>query len=139
MSGDGGAGPRLGVDPGKLKSASPSELLVRLAFGFGISLVAGLVTLRFGPRAGGLFLAFPAILPASLTLIEDKEGRRAARHDASGAVLGSAGMIAFAAGAYFALRALPGVLALWVALLAWGAVSLVLYVVSRRLLPEPGP
>ncbi len=39
--------------------------------------------MRFGPRVGGLFLAFPAILPATLTLLEKKEGKTKACADAA--------------------------------------------------------
>ena len=56
----------------------------------------GWTTLIFGPRAGGLFLAFPAILAASVTLIEKKERNRAGVHDIKGAVLGAVGLTAFA-------------------------------------------
>ena len=35
-----------------------------------MTVVAGLIAARFGPVIGGLFLAFPAIFPASATLIE---------------------------------------------------------------------
>ena len=59
---------------------------------------------------GGLFLAFPAIFPASATLIEKhvrrrkekagfsrvRRGREAAALDAAGAALGSLGLAAFA-------------------------------------------
>jgi len=62
------------------------------------------------PRVGGLFLAFPAIFPASATLIEKHEkqkkqrqgldgtvrGRMAASIDAAGAAIGSLGLAVFA-------------------------------------------
>ena len=35
-----------------------------------MTVAAGLIAARFGPVIGGLFLAFPAIFPASATLIE---------------------------------------------------------------------
>jgi hypothetical protein len=35
-----------------------------------MTVVAGLIAARFGPVVGGLFLAFPAIFPATATLIE---------------------------------------------------------------------
>src|SRR5205814_1013614 len=64
----------------------------------------------FGPAIGGLFLAFPAIFPASATLVEKHEiekkaqkalngqerGRDAAALDAAGAVMGSVGLVLFA-------------------------------------------
>jgi hypothetical protein len=77
--------------------------------GGAMTLVAGLIAARFGPVIGGLFLAFPAIFPASATLIEKhvrerKEkaglpggwrGKEAAALDAVGAALGSFGLAAF--------------------------------------------
>ena len=40
-------------------------------------MVSGGVSLALGPRVGGILLAFPAILAASLTLIEEQEAARA--------------------------------------------------------------
>jgi len=53
-------------DPVKLRKAKPRDLGIRFAFGAGIALAAGLVGLHFGHLAGGMFLAFPTVLPASL-------------------------------------------------------------------------
>jgi hypothetical protein len=86
----------LGLRLDKLRKVPPRDLAVRFAFGFGVSVAAGLVTLEAGNRVGGLFLAFPAILPASLTLIDKREGRQKAATDVSGAVLGAVGLISFA-------------------------------------------
>jgi hypothetical protein len=85
------------------------EYVVRFALGGAMTVIAGLIAARFGPVIGGLFLAFPAIFPASATLIEkhvrerkEKAGLRGARRgkdaaalDAAGAVLGSFGLAAF--------------------------------------------
>src|SRR6202451_4741583 len=74
-----------------------------------MTVVAGLIAARFGPVIGGLFLAFPAIFPASTPLMEkhvrerkEKAGLRGARRgkeaaalDAAGAALGSFGLAAF--------------------------------------------
>jgi Protein of unknown function (DUF3147) len=87
-----------------------SEYLVRFAFGGAITVIAGILAKYFGPVFGGLFLAFPAIFPASATLVAKHEtekkknagiattsrGRQAAALDAAGAALGSAGLAAFA-------------------------------------------
>jgi len=56
-----------------LKETKPHQYLVRFLFGGAATVLAGLVARRFGPAAGGLFLAFPAIFPASVTLIESHE------------------------------------------------------------------
>jgi hypothetical protein len=86
------------------------EYGVRCVFGGAITLITGLLAKRYGPVFGGLFLAFPAILPASATLVEKHErekkqaagtsrtirGRQAAALDARGAAMGSAGLMVFA-------------------------------------------
>jgi hypothetical protein len=82
--------------PQQLKRTKWGEYLVRFAFGGGVSVAAWMIGKAFGPRIGGLFLAFPAILPASLTLIKEHDGRGAAKDDALGAALGSLGLGAFA-------------------------------------------
>ncbi|HWO32650.1 MAG TPA: DUF3147 family protein, partial [Candidatus Acidoferrum sp.] len=45
------------------------EYAVRFLLGGAITVIAGLLAKRFGPMFGGLFLAFPAIFPASATLV----------------------------------------------------------------------
>src|SRR6201998_891044 len=49
------------------------EYAVRFFFGGTVTVVAGLVAKKYGPILGGLFLAFPAIFPASATLVEKHE------------------------------------------------------------------
>ena len=85
------------------------EFSHRFIFGGLITASAGAIAVKFGPAVGGLFLAFPAILPASLKLVEKHEkertstrgkhggrrGRQAAAADAAGAALGSVGMMVF--------------------------------------------
>ncbi|MER6005712.1 DUF3147 family protein [Nonomuraea angiospora] len=88
----------------------------------------GRAVLRWGPVAGGVFLAFPAILAATLTLIEEEEHRRdPAAQDARGAVLGATGMIAFAACVWALATWLPAPLVLAVATVAWAVVAGLLY------------
>jgi hypothetical protein len=86
------------------------EFAIRFLFGGAITVVAGLIAKRYGPVFGGLFLAFPAIFPASATLVETHEkrkkreagisgtmrGRFAAALDARGAALGTIGLALFA-------------------------------------------
>jgi hypothetical protein len=86
------------------------EYIVRFVFGGLITAAAGLIAHRWGPAIGGLFLAFPAIFPASATLVEKHEtqkkqraglqgvirGREAAALDAAGAALGCIGLAGFA-------------------------------------------
>jgi PncC family amidohydrolase len=118
------------LDLGKIRSVRPREYLIRFAFGALISAVAGAVTLAAGPLVGGLFLAFPAILPATLTLLEKKDGLAEAVADVRGAVIGSIGMIAFALVAMALLTRNPFV-GLVAALVAWAVVGIALYLVLR--------
>jgi Protein of unknown function (DUF3147) len=120
----------VGFDWSKLFKAKPTEIAMRFAFGAGIALIAGIAGARFGPKFGGLFLAFPAVLPASLTLIEKKEGTTKAWADASGGVLGAVGLAAFAFTALMVLRTNP-VIALLLAVVAWLLVAGGLYFLFR--------
>jgi PncC family amidohydrolase len=128
---------RTGFDLRKLKSISPREYLIRFAFGAMVSAVAATVTLLFGPRLGGVFLAFPAILPATLTLLEKKEGLPQAASDIRGATIGSVGMMGFAIVAAAFLVANAGI-ALAAALAGWMAVSFVIYIALRLLAVAAG-
>jgi hypothetical protein len=70
---------------------------VRFLFGGLVCVVAGLIASAFRPRTGGLLLAFPAVLPASLTLIARHTGSsRSAGADALGSTFGAVGLAAFA-------------------------------------------
>lgn len=87
------------------------EFLLRFVLGGFVTAGAGVLAKKLGPGFGGLFLAFPAILASSLTLVQKHErerkqqkglsgvtrGRHAAGADAAGASMGSIGLIAFAA------------------------------------------
>ena len=52
------------------------EYLIRFALGGAVTVLTGLISSRYGPSVGGLFLALPAIFCASATLIEKHEIRR---------------------------------------------------------------
>lgn len=104
-------------------------LLYRFGAGGLTSVLAGVLTLAFGDRVGGVFLAFPAILAASLTLIAREEDMTDAREDARGATAGGAALALFAAVAALTLGHLAGALALLSASAAWLVASLFGYVV----------
>jgi hypothetical protein len=84
--------------------------LIRLLLGGTITAATGLIANHYGPIIGGLFLAFPAIFPASATLVEKEErdekrragivhsnrGRLSAALDARGASMGAIALIGFA-------------------------------------------
>ncbi len=52
-----------------LKTTKPREYAIRFLFGGLVTAATGVVAKKFGPVVAGLFLAFPAIFPASATLI----------------------------------------------------------------------
>jgi hypothetical protein len=120
----------VGLDPGLLRDVGRRDIAVRFAFGAGTSVVAGLLTLAFGPRVGGTMLAFPAILAASLTLIEDEDGAADAREDARGALVGALGLGAFAAVAAVLLQDVSAVAAVALAGAAWAIVALAGYALA---------
>lgn len=105
------------------------EYVVRFAFGGAITAAAGLVARHFGPAVGGIFLAFPAILPASLTLVEQHDGRSEAIDDARGGIVGSLGLAAFALTVSSMTATYGGPLTLSAATLLWGAVSVTVWAV----------
>jgi uncharacterized membrane protein (GlpM family) len=117
-----------------LKRSKWWEFAIRFVFGGLVTVLAGLVGKAMGPSFGGLFLAFPSILPASLTLLASHRGRDQARADARGASVGSLGMLAFAAMVVFTARRFAPALVLSVALAAWLVTSVALWLalVARR-------
>ncbi|MEN3533916.1 DUF3147 family protein [Microbispora sp. ZYX-F-249] len=118
---------------GELRRPPPRDWVVRFAFGAGVSALAGVVSELAGPRAGGLFLAFPAILLASVTLIAKEDGVRQAGQDVWGATFGALGLIGFAAVVTTTVAVWPLWVSLTAATVAWAAVSLSLYAAATRL------
>jgi uncharacterized membrane protein (GlpM family) len=120
------------ADPSCLRKTSWREYAVRFAFGGLVTALAGFLGTTYGPAVGGLFLAFPAILPASLTLVKKHEGEEAAGDDAAGAVAGSIGLIVFGA----LVWALAAHLAAWglllLATIAWLVVSVMVWLLGQR-------
>lgn len=113
----------------KIARTDRKALLYRFGAGALTSVLAGGVTLAFGERVGGLFLAFPAILAASLTLIAREEDSADAREDARGATVGGGALTMFAAVAALTLGHLAGAVALLSATAAWVAAALLGYAV----------
>jgi hypothetical protein len=129
-----------------LKKTKWHEYAIRFLLGGSVTVVAGLLAKYYGPVFGGLFLAFPAIFPASATLVDKHErekkqcagikqttrGRQVAGVDAAGAALGSLGLATFA---YVMWKLLPvrnvaGVFI--VAVGAWFCVSLTLWWLRKK-------
>jgi len=137
---------RVRLGPSALTTTNWRQYAVRFLFGGLITAFAGIVAKKFGPGVGGLFLAFPAILPATATLVEKSEkrkkeraglpagnrGRKAAGVDAAGAAIGGIGLLTFA---LLVWKFLPRH-GLWTVLstatLAWLTVSVLLWLVRRR-------
>lgn len=105
-----------------LKEASWKEHALRFLFGGLIAALAGLVGNALGPLVGGALLAFPAILPASLTLAKKHAGKKAAMDEAKGATLASVALAAFGAVTMTATK-LPFAMSLALALAAWVLVA----------------
>lgn len=128
------------VDLAKIKSNRFRDYALRFVFGAGIALAAGVIGTWFGPKVGGLFLGFPAILPASLTLIQKKEGRDEASVDSVGAMLGAAALTAFAVVVVATVMGVGVVPCLLIAFMVWLAVSSGLYfLVALVFEREPEP
>jgi hypothetical protein len=134
------------IDLAGLRKTKWHDYAARFLFGGLITAAAGLIAQRWGPGIGGLFLAFPAIFPASATLVEKHEkqkknraglqgavrGREAAALDAAGAALGCIGLAGFALvvwqllGAYETWIVLGGAGLLWMGIsgLCWRILKL---------------
>jgi uncharacterized protein DUF3147 len=129
-----------------LKETRPQEYAVRFLFGGICTALAGVIAKRYGPGLGGLFLAFPAIFPASASLIEGHEKKRKAQHgfdgtkrgrlaasiDAVGASLGCLGLMAFAFTLWIGLPQHRSFCVLIVATVAWFCVSTLLWAIHRN-------
>jgi hypothetical protein len=98
------------------------EHLLRFVFGGGVSVAASLIARHWGAGVGGLFLAFPAILPASLTLVKQHDGRAQATDEARGARLGAVALLAFA-GIVLVLHERTPALVLGLATFGWLSVA----------------
>lgn len=132
---------RPGADFSAIRDIRPAELAVRFGLGALVSAVAAVVGLLAGARDGGILLAAPAILMASITLLARDKGVDQAREDTHGAFLGAWGLLAFAAVGALGFHRLATPLVLALAVLAWlvtaaGLFALDAYLHDRRIL-EP--
>ncbi|HEY6925343.1 MAG TPA: DUF3147 family protein, partial [Steroidobacteraceae bacterium] len=136
----------LSFDPSALRSIEWHQYLVRFLLGGLVTVIAGVLAKAFGPVFGGLFLAFPAIFPASITLIAKRErrkkacqrlngkvrARRAAALDAAGTVLGTVGLGCFAWIVWKGLPTYPEALVLCGAAALWLMVSASLWWLRKK-------
>jgi hypothetical protein len=127
----------LHVQLGKLRDVNLKDYLPRFVLGAGISIGAALLATAVGLRFGGMFLAFPSILPASLSLVQHEEGTNRAGRDAISAILGGGfGMCVFGLMVEKTVLGIEPFLSIVLALLGWVLTSLVLYAVLATLQPE---
>ena len=133
------------IDPSGLKQTKVHEYALRFVAGGLITVIAGLIARKWGPGIGGLFMAFPAIFPASATLIEKHERQRkqkkglqgkergtdAAATDALGAAFGSVGLIGFAGICWWLIPNHAAPLALGGATFAWMLVSFTIWAIRQ--------
>ncbi len=134
------------LDLSSLEDAHWWQFAVRFLLGGAVTVCTGLIADHFGPVVGGLFLSFPAIFPATATLIARHEtekkskagidcpvrGRKAAALDAAGAVLGGWGMLCFAVAAWLGLHRFAIACALLLAAILWLIVSASLWWAHRQ-------
>jgi len=137
---------RIQVDFSVLGRTKWHEYAMRFLFGGAITVIAGIIAKKYGPVIGGLFLACPAIFPASATLIEKHERERkerlglhgeirgieAAGIDANGSALGSVGLLVFGALVWKLLPQHGVATVLGVSILAWLSVSTLLWHIRKR-------
>lgn len=116
--------PTLEFRPGEVRQVTAKERWIRAAFGAGTSAVAGVLAEVAGPMVGGAFLAFPAVLLASLTMVREKDGRARARDDARGSTAGAVGLIGFAAVGSTLFSTVAPSIVLVLATLAWIVLAL---------------
>lgn len=138
---------RVKINFGAAKRTKWHQYALRFVFGGVVTALTGLVAKVFGPEIGGLFLAFPAIFPASATLIEKHErkkkeraglegierGRTAAGIDAAGAAVGTLGLASFALLVWKLLPFWPTPILLLTATAAWLATSVLAWYAWRKL------
>jgi uncharacterized protein DUF3147 len=132
---------RVKIDLSVLGQTKWHEYALRFGFGGLVTLGAGLVADHWGPVIGGLFLAFPSIFPASLTLVAKHEkqrkerkgmhgeerGKDAAAANAAGTSMGSIGLLTFAVVIWYGFPHLPMWIVLTLAMAAWVLVSVLVW------------
>jgi hypothetical protein len=130
--------PLVAFDFAEFRKIRWQDVLIRFLFGLTISVVAGVVGVTCGVRVGGILLAFPAILPATLTLIAKEEGEERSFHDLQGTVCGACGLVGFGVVAALTIGRVNVFLALALAFLAWSAIAGALYLVWATWLRRHG-
>lgn len=128
---------KIKIDTTGVKSSKWYEYVLRFLFGGMVTAAAGLIAKKCGPEIGGLFLAFPAIAPATATLIQKREqekkeragyegaerGRAAAAVDVAGSAMGGFGLAAFSLIVWWRIREWRMAVVLVVATVVWFLVA----------------
>lgn len=136
-----------------IKGIRPHEWAVRFLFGGLCCVAAGMIAKHFGPRIGGLFLAFPAIFPAGASLVAAHEkihkaragfdgtlrGRTVAAVDAAGAAIGCIGLAGFAIVCWLCLPGLRTWLVFTLSSLAWLVSSIGFWLLRKSRLLRKRP
>jgi len=130
-----------------LRKTKWSDYAIRFILGGTITVVAGLIAREYGPVIGGLFLAFPAIFPATATLSEkrekerkskkglsgEKRGRQVAAAEAAGTAMGCIGLMAFAAIFWRLLPSWRLSLLFPAAVIVWAAMATTIWLARKRM------
>lgn len=138
---------RITVDFSELAESKWYEYVTRFVLGGFVTAAAGMVARKYGPALGGLFLAFPAILPATTTLIDKHEkerkeqhglagarrGRQAAGVEAAGAAIGSTGLFVFACVVWKWVPQHSAILVIAVAVIAYAVVAISAWTIRKRI------
>jgi hypothetical protein len=134
------------VDGSALRDSKWNQYALRFLFGGIVTAIAGFVAQRYGPVIAGLLLAFPAIFPASATLIEKHEkqqkekngmsgtvrGRQAASVDAAGSAMGGLGLVVFAVIIWRFLAGHSAWAVFGAATFAWAMVAVFAWQIRKR-------
>lgn len=135
------------MQPNALRQTKPHEYAVRFLFGGAITAFTGLLAHWYGPVLAGLFLAFPAICPAAVTLVATHErkkkekagmhgtlrGKNAAALDAAGTTLGCVGLAAFGAVIWLGMPRWNALVVLTAAMFMWLGVSTALWQIRKKM------
>ncbi|MGD0402391.1 MAG: DUF3147 family protein [Candidatus Acidiferrales bacterium] len=132
---------RIRINSTALKETTWQEYAIRFFLGGLVTVATGLIAKKFGPAVGGLFLAFPAIFPATATLIATHEkeekrraglegtrrGRDAAALEARGTAFSTIGLFAFGMIVWRLLPTHRAWLVLTAAAVSWFAIAILIW------------
>jgi hypothetical protein len=135
------------IDTSAWKQTGWHEYALRFLFGGTVTRLAGIIAKQYGPVVGGVFLAFPAIFPASVTLIQKHEEQKKTQHglkgerrarqvasvEAAGTAMGSAGLVMFGVLVWQMMPKYGAALVIASATLCWAVVALGMWLAHKRI------